>query len=73
MHANLGFMNRRVDVLNRFVAVAMEFALGVRHMISCATQRFERVFHTRMRRHWHRNRRSSHNRCHWRFGTGSRC
>jgi hypothetical protein len=37
-----------IDVLNRFVAMAMERTLGMSHVVASTTQRLERMFDTRM-------------------------
>ncbi len=45
-------MDRRVQVLDRFIAMAVERALGVFHMLPGASHRFDRMFHARVRRYW---------------------
>jgi hypothetical protein len=39
LQANLSFMDSSVDMLDRFGTMAVEFALGMRHMIPGGSQR----------------------------------
>jgi hypothetical protein len=48
-------VDSRVDMLDRFGAMAMELAVGVLHMFTCVPQLLDRIVHARVRWHWGRS------------------
>lgn len=60
-------MNRGINMLDGFVAMAMELALGVHHMFARMPQFLDRIVDARVG--WHH--RGSRRNCRWRLGSGS--
>lgn len=58
MHADVGFMHSFVDMVDCCIAMAMELAFRMLHMLFCAMQRLERMFDPRMG-WWNRGCRSN--------------
>jgi hypothetical protein len=48
IQANLSFVDSFVQVLDRFVAMAMELAFGMHHVLPGALHCFDRVLHARV-------------------------